>query len=99
MRVDEAKSDSSGKHVSLSKVPVHDWASHPADAFRTTAVMIREPEKKKRDGEAPARGQAQPVVLRSYEITLEGTVAWESSQNDSRQKTVHKIPFHQNVRP
>ena len=45
--MDEAKSDPSGEHVSLSKVPLHDWASHAADAFRTAAVMIREPEKKK----------------------------------------------------
>jgi hypothetical protein len=42
-----AKSDPSGKHVSLSKVPLHDWAPHAADAFRTAAVMIREPELKK----------------------------------------------------
>jgi hypothetical protein len=26
---------------------LHDWASHLADAFRTAAVMIREPERKK----------------------------------------------------
>jgi phage terminase large subunit len=45
--VEEAKSDPSGGHVALSKVPRHDWASHGADAFRTAAVMIREPEKKK----------------------------------------------------
>jgi phage terminase large subunit len=45
--IDEAKSDPSGKHVSLSKVPLHDWASHAADAFRTAAVMIREPKRKK----------------------------------------------------
>ena len=31
---------------SLRKEPLHDWASHAADAFRTAAVMIREPEKK-----------------------------------------------------
>ena len=31
----------------LRKEPLHDWASHAADAFRTAAVMIREPEKKK----------------------------------------------------
>ena len=28
--VDEDKSDPSGKRVNLSKVPLHDWASHPA---------------------------------------------------------------------
>jgi hypothetical protein len=32
---------------SLCKEPLHDWASHAADAFRTAAVMIREPELKK----------------------------------------------------
>ena len=26
---------------------LHDWASHAADAFRTVAVMIREPQQKK----------------------------------------------------
>jgi hypothetical protein len=46
-QIDEAKSDPAGKHVSLSKVPVHDWVSHAADAFRTAAVMIREPDRKK----------------------------------------------------
>ena len=45
--VEEAKSDPAGGHIALSKVPRHDWASHGADAFRTAAVMIREPEKKK----------------------------------------------------
>ena len=44
--VEEAKSDPAGKHVSLSKVPVQDWASHPADAFRTAAVMIKDPERR-----------------------------------------------------
>jgi hypothetical protein len=44
--VEESKSDPAGGHIALSKVPRHDWASH-ADAFRTAAVMIREPEKKK----------------------------------------------------
>jgi phage terminase large subunit len=29
----------------LRKEPLHDWASHAADAFRTAAVMICEPEK------------------------------------------------------
>ena len=45
--VEEAKSDPAGGHIALSKVPRHDWASHGADAFRTAAVMIREPERKK----------------------------------------------------
>ena len=31
----------------LRKEPVHDQYSHAADAFRTSAEMIREPEKKK----------------------------------------------------
>jgi len=35
------------KLSSLRKVPLHDWASHPADAYRTAAVAIREPEQKK----------------------------------------------------
>lgn len=32
---------------SLRMWPLHDWASHAADAFRTAAVMIREPDRKK----------------------------------------------------
>jgi len=47
---DEAHPDPSGK-PGLRKEPLHNWASHAADAFRTAAVMIREP-KKKRAGEA-----------------------------------------------
>ena len=45
--VEEAKSDPAGGHIALSKVPRHDWASHGPDAFRTAAVMIKEPERKK----------------------------------------------------
>ena len=29
----------------LRKKPLHDWASHAADAFRTAAVVIHKPEK------------------------------------------------------
>jgi phage terminase large subunit len=35
------------KLSSLRKVPLHEWASHPADADRTAAIAIREPEQKK----------------------------------------------------
>jgi hypothetical protein len=42
---DEAHLEPSGK-PRLRKEPLHDWASHAADAFRTAAVMIREPERK-----------------------------------------------------
>lgn len=38
--------------------PLHDWASHPADALRTMAVYIEFPEKKK---SAPPRGTAPAV--------------------------------------
>ena len=44
--LDEAHVDPTGK-PGLQKQPLHDWASHAADAFRTAAVMIREPERKK----------------------------------------------------
>jgi phage terminase large subunit len=37
----------------LRKEPVRDHYSHAADAFRTTAVMIREPEKKKEQQRRP----------------------------------------------
>ena len=36
---------------SLRKELLHDWAAHAADAFRSAAVMIREPEKKKEEQE------------------------------------------------
>jgi phage terminase large subunit len=58
--VDEDKSDPSGKRVNLSKVPLHDWASHPADAFRTAAVMIREPERKKEQEKRRPPGKLSP---------------------------------------
>jgi phage terminase large subunit len=58
--VDEDKSDPSGKRVNLRKVPLHDWASHPADAFRTAAVMIREPEKKKEQEKRRPAGKLSP---------------------------------------
>lgn len=38
--------------------PMHDWASHPADAFRYFAVSIREPEREK------ARVEAQTPPMR-----------------------------------
>lgn len=37
--------------------PLHDWSSHPADAFRYFAVSIREPEREK----ARVEAQAPPV--------------------------------------
>lgn len=37
----------------LKKQPLHDWASHPADAFREFAVAIREPEKKREEQRQP----------------------------------------------
>src|SRR5215469_2773126 len=43
---DEAHPDPSGK-PGLRKEPLHDWASHAADAFRTAAVTIREPQRQK----------------------------------------------------
>jgi hypothetical protein len=58
--VDEAKSDPAGEHVSLSKVLRHDWASHAADAFRTAAVMIREPERKKEQEKRRPAGKLSP---------------------------------------
>jgi hypothetical protein len=51
--VEEAKSDPSGGQIALSKVPRHDRASHAADAFRTAAVMIHEPEHKKEQEKRP----------------------------------------------
>jgi phage terminase large subunit len=52
---DEAMSDS--KHEVYKREPLHDWASHPADAFRYFAVSIREPEREK----ARVEAQAPPV--------------------------------------
>lgn len=42
---------------SFKREPLHDWASHPADAFRGFAVSIREPEREK----ARVEAQAPPV--------------------------------------
>jgi hypothetical protein len=35
------------KPAGQRKEPLHDQYSHAADAFKTAAVMIREPEKRK----------------------------------------------------
>jgi hypothetical protein len=58
--VEEAKSNPTSGHIALSKVPRHDWASHGADAFRTEAVMIREPEKKKEQEKRRPAGKLSP---------------------------------------
>ena len=50
---DDAHPDPSGK-PGLRKEPLHDWASHAADAFRTAAATIREPERKKEEKRRPA---------------------------------------------
>lgn len=39
--------ESDEKLGTLKREPLHDWASHPADAFRYFAVAIREPERQK----------------------------------------------------
>lgn len=41
----------------FKREPMHDWASHPADAFRYFAVSIREPEREK----ARVEAQTPPV--------------------------------------
>ncbi len=41
----------------FKREPLHDWASHPADAFRYFAVSIREPEREK----ARVEAQTPPV--------------------------------------
>jgi phage terminase large subunit len=52
---DEQMGDS--KHQVFKREPMHDWASHPADAFRYFAITIREPEREK----AAQTAQAPPV--------------------------------------
>jgi phage terminase large subunit len=44
----------------LRKEPVHDQYSHAADAFRTAAVMIREPERKKEQEKRRPAGKLSP---------------------------------------
>jgi phage terminase large subunit len=44
----------------LRKEPVHDQYSHAADAFRTAAVMIREPERKKEQEKRRPSGKLSP---------------------------------------
>lgn len=39
----------------FTKEPQHDWASHPADAFRYLAVAIKEPERQKKAAQPPPR--------------------------------------------
>jgi phage terminase large subunit len=41
------------KLASFKKEPLHDWASHPADAFRYFAVAIREPEIQREEERLP----------------------------------------------
>lgn len=52
----------------FKREPLHDWASHPADAFRYFAVAIREPErqreKKQREQRLVYPGQASQGWLR-----------------------------------
>ena len=43
----------------FKREPLHDWTSHPADAFRYFAVSIREPEREKEKAKAQQR---RPVV-------------------------------------
>jgi phage terminase large subunit len=52
---DEQMGDSN--HQVFKREPLHDWASHPADAFRMFAVTIREPEREK----ARVEAQTPPV--------------------------------------
>lgn len=52
---DDAMSDS--KHEVFKREPMHDWSSHPADAFRYFAVSIREPERER----ARVEAQTPPV--------------------------------------
>lgn len=40
---------------SFKREPVHDWASHPSDAFRMFAVAIKEPARQKEKIKAPPR--------------------------------------------
>jgi phage terminase large subunit len=59
----EAHLDPSGK-PGLRKEPLHDWASHAADAFRTAAVMIQGPRTQEGAGEAQERLQVIAMELR-----------------------------------
>lgn len=54
------------KLASLKKEPLHDWASHPADAFRYFAVAIREPEMQREEimAESIYCGQMQQGWMR-----------------------------------
>lgn len=44
-RYEQDESMSTHDHPVFKRNPLHDWASHPADAFRYFAVAIREPDK------------------------------------------------------
>jgi phage terminase large subunit len=45
--------ESDDKLQSFKREPLHDWASHPADAFRYFAVAIREPERQREEQLTP----------------------------------------------
>jgi phage terminase large subunit len=45
---------------SLRKEPLHDWSSHAADAFRTAAVSIREPEQQKEKQRQRSQAKLSP---------------------------------------
>lgn len=53
--VDDKHSQSSEK-PSYKREPLHNWASHPADAFRYFAVAIREPQRQREQVRQPMYG-------------------------------------------
>jgi hypothetical protein len=91
--VEEAKSDPAGGHIALSKVPRHDWASHGADAFRTASVMIREPEKEERAGEAEVTIQVIAMDLKEQGCPcIELEPGLQQAETHSRQIASNRSP-------
>ena len=49
-----------------ARVPLHNWASHPADAFRTAAVALRTPGRPELPKELPAPARFAQVMPQNY---------------------------------
>jgi len=62
----------------LSKVPVHDWSSHGADAFRYSAVSTHQPrvERLARQQEVSERGVAPALLQRRLTPRMPSASGW-----------------------
>lgn len=59
------RADFDEKHETLKATPVHDWASHGADAFRTGALGLRASPMSTRHGITSFDGSSRPRVIQA----------------------------------